>query len=41
MDIIKKHKNQIEYNEDNEFIDDQVFIGYSLALGIWHFLLSN
>ena len=24
MDIIKKHKNQIEYNEFNEFIDDQV-----------------
>lgn len=24
MDIIKKNKNQIMYNEDNEFIDDQV-----------------
>ena len=24
MDIIKKNKKQIMYNEDNEFIDDQV-----------------
>lgn len=24
MKIIKKHKNHLEYNEDNEFIDDQV-----------------
>lgn len=24
MDIIKKNKNQIVYNEENEFIDDQV-----------------
>ena len=25
MDIIKKEGNEIEYNEDNEFIDDDVF----------------
>lgn len=24
MKIIKKHKNHLEYNEDNEFINDEI-----------------